>query len=165
MPQRFGLYEDLTVQENLDLYADLQGVPETATARPATAELMHMDGTGARSPSAWPGQLSGGMKQKLGLACTLVHQARSCLLLDEPTVGVDPVSRRELWEIVYHLVREAKMHQRATQHRLPRRGGALRRRAAAARRPAARPAVRLTPSLRETMRGPQLTASPAPDIG
>ncbi len=103
MPQRFGLYEDLSVRENLDLYADLQGVPEPA--RPARyAELMHMAGLD-NFTGRLAGQLSGGMKQKLGLACALVRQP-SLLLLDEPTVGVDPLSRRELWEIVYRLVRE-----------------------------------------------------------
>jgi ABC-2 type transport system ATP-binding protein len=103
MPQRFGLYEDLTVQENLDLYADLQGVPEPA--RPARyAELMHMAGLEPFTKRL-AGKLSGGMKQKLGLACALVRQP-ALLLLDEPTVGVDPLSRRELWDIVYRLVRE-----------------------------------------------------------
>ncbi len=103
MPQRFGLYEDLSVQENLDLYADLQGVPEAA--RPERyAELMHMAGL-APFTRRLAGQLSGGMKQKLGLACALVRQP-ALLLLDEPTVGVDPLSRRELWDIVYRLVRE-----------------------------------------------------------
>lgn len=103
MPQRFGLYEDLTVQENLDLYADLQGVPESARAA-RYAELMHMAGL-ERFTKRLAGKLSGGMKQKLGLACALVRQP-SLLLLDEPTIGVDPLSRRELWEIVYRLVRE-----------------------------------------------------------
>jgi len=103
MPQRFGLYEDLTVQENLDLYADLQGVPEAARAE-RYRELMHMAGL-APFAKRLAGQLSGGMKQKLGLACALVRQP-SLLLLDEPTVGVDPLSRRELWEIVNRLVRE-----------------------------------------------------------
>ena len=101
MPQRFGLYEDLSVRENLELYADLQGVP--AGERPARyAELMRMTGL---SPfmERLAGRLSGGMKQKLGLACTLVRAPR-LLLLDEPTVGVDPVSRRELWAIVDRLV-------------------------------------------------------------
>jgi ABC-2 type transport system ATP-binding protein len=103
MPQRFGLYEDLTVQENLDLYADLQGVPPAA--RPARyGELLHMAGL-APFTRRLAGQLSGGMKQKLGLACTLVRQP-PLLLLDEPTVGVDPVSRRELWAIINRLVRE-----------------------------------------------------------
>lgn len=101
MPQHFGLYEDLTVAENLVLYADLQGV--TAAARAARFdELLSMT---ALSPftARLAGRLSGGMKQKLGLACTLVRAPR-LLLLDEPTVGVDPVSRRELWSIVQRLV-------------------------------------------------------------
>ena len=105
MPQRFGLYEDLTVQENLDLYADLQDVPKGAR-RERYAELLHMTGLGPFT-SRMAGRLSGGMKQKLGLACTLVHPPE-LLLLDEPTVGVDPVSRRELWQIIGHLTREAK---------------------------------------------------------
>ena len=103
MPQRFGLYEDLTVQENLDLYADLQGVPRTL--RPDRyKELMHMTGLSPFA-SRLAGRLSGGMKQKLGLACTLVRPP-PLLLLDEPTVGVDPVSRRELWRIVQRFVQE-----------------------------------------------------------
>jgi ABC-2 type transport system ATP-binding protein len=106
MPQRFGLYEDLTVQENLDLYADLQGVP-VAARPPRYAELMHMTGLAPFS-TRLAGRLSGGMKQKLGLACTLVRSPR-LLLLDEPTVGVDPVSRRELWSIVDRLVRTEGM--------------------------------------------------------
>ena len=103
MPQRFGLYEDLTVRENFDLYADLQGVPESAREA-RYVELMQMAGLEPFSKRL-AGQLSGGMKQKLGLACALVRQP-SLLMLDEPTVGVDPLSRRELWEIVYRLVRE-----------------------------------------------------------
>jgi ABC-2 type transport system ATP-binding protein len=106
MPQRFGLYEDLTVQENLDLYADLQGVPSAARP-PRYAELMRMTGLAPFS-ARLAGRLSGGMKQKLGLACTLVRSPR-LLLLDEPTVGVDPVSRRELWSIVDRLVRAEGM--------------------------------------------------------
>ena len=106
MPQRFGLYEDLTVQENLDLYADLQGV-EPARRAGRYRELMHMTGL-APFTARLAGRLSGGMKQKLGLACTLVSSPQ-LLLLDEPTVGVDPVSRRELWAIVYRLVREQHM--------------------------------------------------------
>jgi len=101
MPQRFGLYEDLSVQENLDLYADLQGV--AMADRPERyRELMHMTGL-APFGRRLAGRLSGGMKQKLGLACTLVRPPQ-LLLLDEPTVGVDPVSRRELWAIVYRQV-------------------------------------------------------------
>jgi ABC-2 type transport system ATP-binding protein len=104
MPQRFGLYEDLTVQENLDLYADLHGVPRGR--RPERyAQLTRMTGL-ARFTGRLAGKLSGGMKQKLGLACTLVHPP-DLLLLDEPTAGVDPLSRRELWSIVEHLVGEA----------------------------------------------------------
>jgi ABC-2 type transport system ATP-binding protein len=106
MPQRFGLYEDLTVQENLDLYADLQGVAQAD--RPARyQELMRMTGL-ASFTARLAGRLSGGMKQKLGLACTLVRSP-ALLLLDEPTVGVDPVSRRELWAIVYRLVQDEAM--------------------------------------------------------
>ena len=97
MPQRFGLYEDLTVQENLDLYADLQGVHRADRAA-RYEELMRMTGL-APFTGRLAGQLSGGMKQKLGLACTLIRPP-ALLLLDEPTVGVDPVSRRELWRIV-----------------------------------------------------------------
>ncbi len=103
MPQRFGLYEDLTVQENLDLYADLNAVhPENRSAR--YSDLMHMTGL-APFTRRLAGKLSGGMKQKLGLACSLVGSP-PLLLLDEPTVGVDPVSRRELWSIIHRLVAE-----------------------------------------------------------
>ena len=106
MPQRFGLYEDLSVQENLDLYADLQAVEKPA--RPERyRELMHMTGL-APFTRRLAGRLSGGMKQKLGLACALLRPPR-LLLLDEPTVGVDPVSRRELWGIVYRQVEELGM--------------------------------------------------------
>jgi ABC-2 type transport system ATP-binding protein len=106
MPQRFGLYEDLTVQENLDLYADLQGVPVSERVG-RYHELMHMTGL-APFMHRLAGRLSGGMKQKLGLACTLVR-APELLLLDEPTVGVDPVSRRELWAIINRLVQDRGM--------------------------------------------------------
>jgi len=106
MPQRFGLYEDLSVQENLDLYSDLQGLPRADRAA-RYEELMRMTGLG-RFTARLAGRLSGGMKQKLGLACTLVRPPE-LLLLDEPTVGVDPVSRRELWHIVYRLVQQEGM--------------------------------------------------------
>ena len=103
MPQRFGLYEDLSVLENLDLYADLHGVSAEQRAQ-RYPRLFEMTALGPfRSRLA--GQLSGGMKQKLGLACTLVRQPE-LLILDEPTVGVDPLSRRELSAIVQHLVNE-----------------------------------------------------------
>jgi ABC-2 type transport system ATP-binding protein len=106
MPQHFGLYEDLTVEENLDLYADLQGLAP-AERGDRYGELFHMTGLGAFNKRL-AGDLSGGMKQKLGLACTLVVPPR-LLLLDEPTVGVDPLSRRELWSIVYRLVEQDGM--------------------------------------------------------
>ena len=103
MPQQFGLYDDLTVRENLDLYADLHGVT-AETRRTQYANLMEMTGLDPFQ-TRLSGQLSGGMKQKLGLACTLVHSPE-LLLLDEPTVGVDPLSRRELWEIIHKLIKE-----------------------------------------------------------
>jgi ABC-2 type transport system ATP-binding protein len=103
MPQRFGLYEDLSVAENFALYADLQGV--AGDQRRARFErLMSFTGL-APFTTRLAGRLSGGMKQKLGLACALVRPPR-LLLLDEPSVGVDPVSRRELWSIVNTLVGE-----------------------------------------------------------
>jgi ABC-2 type transport system ATP-binding protein len=103
MPQKFGLYDDLTVRENLDLYADLHGV-STEERRTQYTRLMEMTGLDLFQKRL-AGQLSGGMKQKLGLACTLVRTPE-LLLLDEPTVGVDPLSRRELWEIIRKLVKE-----------------------------------------------------------
>ena len=106
MPQRFGLYEDLTVQENLDLYADLHGVGESER-RERYPRLMEMTALGPFTDRL-AGRLSGGMKQKLGLACTLVRSPE-LLLLDEPTVGVDPLSRRELWTIILQLVHEQNL--------------------------------------------------------
>jgi drug efflux transport system ATP-binding protein len=97
MPQRFGLYENLSVEENLTLFADLHNIPENARKARFDA-LLTMTALGPfRTRRA--GQLSGGMKQKLGLACTLIHPPR-VLLLDEASVGVDPISRRELWSII-----------------------------------------------------------------
>jgi ABC-2 type transport system ATP-binding protein len=106
MPQRFGLYEDLSVQENLDLYADLHGVsPDEQRERyPRLLEMTAL----APFTRRLAGRLSGGMKQKLGLACTLIRLPE-LLLLDEPTVGVDPLSRRELWEIILQLVNEESL--------------------------------------------------------
>ncbi|SOD93606.1 ATP-binding cassette domain-containing protein [Caenispirillum bisanense] len=100
MPQRFGLYQDLSVAENLALHADLQGLPPAD--RPVVFErLLAFTGL-APFTGRLAGKLSGGMKQKLGLACVLIRKPR-VLLLDEPTVGVDPVSRRDLWAMVQAL--------------------------------------------------------------
>ena len=101
MPQKFGLYEDLSVEENLTLYADLRGV---IGAERETAFKRLLDFTDlVRFTNRLAGKLSGGMKQKLGLACALLGKPR-ILLLDEPGVGVDPISRRELWKMVKDLV-------------------------------------------------------------
>ena len=97
MPQRFGLYEDLSVIENLTLYADLRGI--VGNARRTAFERLLAFTNLSPFTNRLAGALSGGMKQKLGLACALV-QAPRLLLLDEPSVGVDPVSRRELWRMV-----------------------------------------------------------------
>ncbi|HOP39834.1 MAG TPA: ABC transporter ATP-binding protein [Geobacteraceae bacterium] len=103
MSQRFGLYPDLTVQENIHFYADIYGLPRKG--REATIEelLSFSNLTPFRKRKA--GALSGGMKQKLGLSCALVHTPR-VLFLDEPTNGVDPVSRRDFWRILYKLLKE-----------------------------------------------------------
>ncbi|MBV8123395.1 MAG: ABC transporter ATP-binding protein [Burkholderiaceae bacterium] len=101
MPQKFGLYEDLTVQENLNLYADLRHV--VGEARRASFEHLLAFTDLKRFTSRYAGKLSGGMKQKLGLACSLLGTTK-VLLLDEPGVGVDPISRRELWMMVRSLV-------------------------------------------------------------
>ena len=100
MPQKFGLYEDLTVAENLRLYADLRGLPRDERG-PAFERLLAFTDL-ARFTGRLAGRLSGGMKQKLGLACALIRKPR-LLLLDEPSVGVDPISRRELWRMVQEL--------------------------------------------------------------
>ena len=104
MPQRFGLYEDLTVAENLDLFADLHSMTPAVRAE-RIARLLQFTGL-ARFTARLAGQLSGGMKQKLGLACALLSRPR-LLLLDEPSVGVDPASRRELWAIVSAMLNES----------------------------------------------------------
>jgi ABC-2 type transport system ATP-binding protein len=100
MPQRFGLYEDLTVLENLSLYADLRGV--VGEDRKESFERLLTFTDLARFTGRLAGKLSGGMKQKLGLACAMLRSPR-ILLLDEPSVGVDPISRRELWRMVNEL--------------------------------------------------------------
>jgi ABC-2 type transport system ATP-binding protein len=103
MSQRFGLYPDLTVLENLHFYADLYGV----SRRERDARVERLLGFSNMTPfkKRPAGLLSGGMKQKLGLACALIHEPQ-LLLLDEPTNGVDPVSRRDFWRILYQLVRD-----------------------------------------------------------
>jgi ABC-2 type transport system ATP-binding protein len=103
MPQRFGLYEDLTVDENIRFYADLFEVPVKLRDERARRLLAASGMEPFRRRLA--GQLSGGMKQKLGLTCALVHAPR-VVLLDEPTTGVDPVSRRDFWRILYSLLAE-----------------------------------------------------------
>jgi ABC-2 type transport system ATP-binding protein len=103
MPQRFGLYEDLTVDENIRFYADVFGVPRTDRERRAR-QLLDAAGMG-QFGARLAGKLSGGMKQKLGLVCALIHRPR-VILLDEPTNGVDPVSRRDFWRILYSLLEE-----------------------------------------------------------
>jgi len=103
MSQRFGLYEDLTVMENLNFYADIFGV--SIKERPARIDrLMNFSGL-APFKKRLARHLSGGMKQKLGLSCALIHTPK-VLFLDEPTSGVDPVSRRDFWQILYQLLKE-----------------------------------------------------------
>ncbi|MEM5788343.1 MAG: ABC transporter ATP-binding protein [Syntrophobacteraceae bacterium] len=102
MSQRFGLYEDLTVIENIDFYADLYEVPRGE--RPARIERLLGFSNLTPFRKRLAGNLSGGMKQKLGLACALVHTPE-VLFLDEPTNGVDPVSRRDFWKILYDMLR------------------------------------------------------------
>jgi ABC-2 type transport system ATP-binding protein len=103
MSQRFGLYEDLTVDENLRFYADLFGV--TRQKRQERAQQLLAAAGLADFRKRLAGNLSGGMKQKLGLVCALIHTPQ-VILLDEPTNGVDPVSRRDFWRILYSLLAE-----------------------------------------------------------
>jgi len=103
MSQRFGLYTDLTVMENIHFYADIYGVPRRGRTEKIDRLLAFSNLAPFKKRLA--GNLSGGMKQKLGLACALIHTPR-VLFLDEPTNGVDPVSRRDFWKILYQLVRE-----------------------------------------------------------
>jgi ABC-2 type transport system ATP-binding protein len=103
MPQRFGLYEDLTVDENIRFYADLFGVNKREREQRAPQLLRAAGMIEFRTRLA--GKLSGGMKQKLGLVCALIHRPK-VILLDEPTTGVDPVSRRDFWRILYELIAE-----------------------------------------------------------
>lgn len=103
MPQRFGLYEDLTVMENLVFYADIFSVPKNE--RPSRIERLLGFSNLTPFTDRLAGQLSGGMKQKLGLACALIHTPE-IVFLDEPTNGVDPVSRRDFWKILYELLKD-----------------------------------------------------------
>jgi ABC-2 type transport system ATP-binding protein len=103
MAQRFGLYTDLTVDENMAFYSDLFGIPRAERER-LLPELLRMTRM-APFRKRQAGKLSGGMKQKLGLMCTLLHRPQ-ILFLDEPTNGVDPVSRRDFWAILYQLVKD-----------------------------------------------------------
>jgi len=103
MPQRFGLYEDLSVDENIRFYADLFGIQKLAREERSQQLLQ---AAGMSEFRKWlAGKLSGGMKQKLGLVCALIHRPK-VILLDEPTTGVDPVSRRDFWRILYNLAAE-----------------------------------------------------------
>lgn len=103
MSQKFGLYEDLTVMENIIFYADLYEVPQKE--RPERIERLLGFSNLTPFKGRLAGKLSGGMKQKLGLACALIHTPE-ILFLDEPTNGVDPVSRRDFWRILYGLLKE-----------------------------------------------------------
>ena len=103
MSQKFGLYEDLTVLENIHFYADLYGVSKKE--RPERIEKLLGFSNLSPFTQRLAGNLSGGMKQKLGLACALVHTPE-VLFLDEPTCGVDPISRRDFWRILYDLLKE-----------------------------------------------------------
>lgn len=103
MSQRFGLYEELTVMENINFYADVYGVSKDKRSQ----DIERLLGFSGLLPfkQRLAGKLSGGMKQKLGLACALIHTPK-VLFLDEPTNGVDPVSRRDFWNILYDLLKE-----------------------------------------------------------
>lgn len=104
MSQRFGLYEDLTVMENINFYADIYCVPPGSERDKRIEKLLGFSGL-TPFKGRLAGKLSGGMKQKAGLACALIHTPK-VLFLDEPTNGVDPVSRRDFWQILYQLLKE-----------------------------------------------------------
>ncbi|HEY5586548.1 MAG TPA: ABC transporter ATP-binding protein [Ruminiclostridium sp.] len=103
MSQRFSLYEDLTVEENLDFYAGVYGLSKKVTADRKKELIAMANLTGKEKSLA--GTLSGGWKQRLALGCALIHKPK-LLILDEPTAGVDPVSRRVFWEIIHELARQ-----------------------------------------------------------
>lgn len=111
LPQNFSLYEDLTVEENLVFFAELYGVSDYRSLIASLLDFTRLEPFRNRPA----GRLSGGMKQKLSLACTLVHQP-DILLLDEPTTGVDPVSRRDFWQILFRLQRQGKSILMATPY-------------------------------------------------
>jgi ABC-2 type transport system ATP-binding protein len=111
LPQRFSLYEDLTVLENLRFFAEVRGLP-SAQWRPRCMEILSFVGLD-EFINRHAGYLSGGMKQKLGLAAALVHNPR-VLLLDEPTGGVDPVTRQDFWQLIIRLVLQG--HRAAGEH-------------------------------------------------
>jgi len=108
LPQRFSLYEELTVMENIRFFAEVRGL-SAADWRPRCMEILRFVGLD-QFIDRRAGYLSGGMKQKLGLAAALVHQPR-LLLLDEPTTGVDPVTRQDFWQLIIRLVSEANHGQ------------------------------------------------------
>ena len=101
MPQRFSLYGDLTVNENIDFFADIYSVPKGEGRRARKEELLRFTNLSPFTDRKAQ-NLSGGMQKKLGLACNLIHTPE-ILFLDEPTTGVDPISRREFWRILYRL--------------------------------------------------------------
>ena len=103
MPQRFGLYQDLTVEENMEFFMDIFNIPRSERKKRKEKYLGFSNLLSFVNRAT--GNLSGGMKQKLGLACVLVHEPK-VLILDEPTNGVDPVSRREFWEILESMKKE-----------------------------------------------------------
>jgi ABC-2 type transport system ATP-binding protein len=103
MSQRFSLYEDLTVEENLDFYGGIYGL-EGTKAKNRKAQLIEMAGLTGREKQL-AGSLSGGWKQRLALSCSLLHEPE-ILILDEPTAGVDPVSRRIFWDVIHQLAKE-----------------------------------------------------------
>jgi len=111
LPQRFSLYEDLTVLENIHFFAQARGLPDSDW-RPRCMEILQFVGL-AEFTNRRAGHLSGGMKQKLGLAAALVHRPR-LLLLDEPTTGVDPVTRQDFWQLIIRLAAEDNQNGRGT---------------------------------------------------
>jgi ABC-2 type transport system ATP-binding protein len=116
LAQRFSLYEDLTVLENLRFFAEVRGLP-TVEWKPRCLEILEFVGL-AEFINRRVGQLSGGMKQKLGLAAALVHRPR-VLLLDEPTTGVDPVTRQDFWQLIIRLVSASPLNRALLDPPLP----------------------------------------------